>query len=69
MAILGFWWGQLVLVVLDPVCDAQEDAQSMQTVHVLRVRLGDSDQDLFRFGLAQDPGQRLQKYLEVTYMN
>lgn len=66
-AVLVLWWVQLLVVVFDPVRDAQEDAQLMQTVHVPWVRLGDHDQDLFRLGLAQDTGERLQKHLEVTF--
>lgn len=67
VVVLALWWVQLFLVVFDPVCDAQEDAQPMQTVHVPRVRLGHSHQDLFGLGLAQDTGKRLQKHLEVTF--
>lgn len=66
-AVLALWWAQLLLVVFDPVRDAQEDAQQMQTVHVPRVRLGHGDQDLFRLGLAQDTGEGLQKHLEDTF--
>lgn len=39
----------------------------MQTVHVPWVRLGRSDQDLFRLGLAKDKGKGLQKDLKVTF--
>lgn len=68
-AILALQSAELLLVVFDPVSDAQEDAEPMQTVHVARVRLGHSDQDLFRLGLAQDLRERLQKHLEVTFMS
>ena len=67
VAVLDLWWVQFFLVVSDPGCDAQEDAQSVQTVHVPWVRLGRSDQDVFRLGLAQDKGERLQKDLKVTF--
>lgn len=67
VAILALWWVQLFLVVFDPVCDAQEDAQPVQTVHVLRVGLGHSDQDPLRLGLAYDAGERLQKHLKFTF--
>lgn len=36
----------------------------MQTVHVPRLRLSHGHQDPFRFGLAQDTGEGLQKHLE-----
>ena len=68
VVVLALWWVQFFVVVFDPVCDAQEDAQPMQTVHVPWVRLGHGDQGLFRLGLAQDKGERLQKHLEVTFM-
>lgn len=58
----------LFMVVFDPVCDAQKDAQTMQTVHVLWIRLSHSDQDFFRLGLAQDTGEWLQEHLEVIFM-
>lgn len=67
VAALDLLWVQFFLVVFDPVCDAQEDAKPMQTVHVPQVRLSYSDQDLFRLGLAQDQRERLQKHLEVTF--
>jgi len=63
---LALRWVQLFLVVFDPVCDAQEDAEPMQAVQVLRVRLSHGDKDLFRLGLAQDTGERLQEHLEET---
>lgn len=66
--VLALWWVQLLVIVFDPLSDAQEDPQPVQTVHVSRVRLGHSDEDLFRLGLAQDTGKRLQKHLEVTFM-
>lgn len=59
------WLDQLLLEVLDPVCDAQKDAQSMQTGDVLWVRLGYCGQDLFGLGLAQHLGKGLQKHLKV----
>lgn len=68
-AILALQWVELLLVVSDPVGDAQEDAEPMQTVHVARLGLGHGDQDLFRLGLAQDLRERLQKNLEVTIMS
>lgn len=68
VAILARLWVQLFLVVFDPVGDAQEDPQSMQMVRVLVVRLGHSDQHLFGLGLAQDTRERLQKHLQVTFI-
>lgn len=65
VATLALWWVQLFLVVFDPVRDAPEEPQSMQTVHVPQVRLGHSDQDLFRLGLAQGKRERLQKHLHA----
>lgn len=64
--VLALLWVQFFLIVFDPVRDAQEDPEPMQTVHVARVRLGHGDQDLFRLGLAQHPRKRLQKHLQVT---
>lgn len=68
VAILARLWVQLFLVVFDPIGDAQEDPQSMQMVRVLVVRLGHSDQHLFGLGLAQDTRERLQKHLQVTFI-
>lgn len=65
--LLALWLVQLLLVVFDPLSDSQEDSQPVQTVHVSRVRLGHSDEDLFRLGLAQNTGERLQKHLEGTF--
>lgn len=57
---------QFCLIVFDPLCDSQEDAQPMQTIDLLWVRLGHSDQDLFSLSLrlAQDVKKRLQKHLK-----
>lgn len=50
--VLPLRWIQFFLVVSDPLCDALQDAQLVQTVQVPWVRLGHSNEDLFRLGLA-----------------
>lgn len=53
-AIVVLRWIQFPLVVFDPVSDAEQDPQPVQTAQMPWVRLGDGDQHLFRPGLAQD---------------
>lgn len=55
--------GQLFLVVFDPICDSQEDPQSMQTAQMFGVGFSHRDQDLFRLGLTQDTREGLQEHL------
>lgn len=66
-AVVALWWIQFPLVVFDPVCDAEQDPQPVQTAQMPGVRLGDGDQDLFRSGLAQHTRERLQKHLRSQW--